>query len=163
VGTREDHNVSRIAAICSLAPLCLPGHPNFILKNLSYSHGKDNTLRIWQLRHQDELGTLSTTLPKDAKEDDNPKPWLLHALPVNTLNFCSFSMCYQHPRQKVVQTMIERMEDGFSKSSVPASDSILVAVPATDDKMIDVYRFPGEQLKVKIPRAQPIETGMCCN
>jgi hypothetical protein len=57
--------------------------------------------------------------------------------------------------------MIERMKDGFSKSSVPASDSILVAVPATDDKMIDVYRFPGEQLKVKIPRAQPIETGMC--
>jgi WD40 repeat protein len=59
-------------------------------------------------------------------------------------------MCYQHPWQNehIVGKGKERA------NSIPESESILVAVPATNDKMIDVYRLPGEQLKVKVPPVQ---------
>ena len=105
-------------------------------------HGRDNRIRIWRLESDDEAGKLSSTLPEDGNRQVTPKPWLLHSLPVNTLNFCSFSMCYQYP------------------TSIAEDDSILVALPSTDDKVIDVYSFPGELLKVRVPRIQTVETGM---
>ncbi|KAG9194631.1 hypothetical protein G6011_04666 [Alternaria panax] len=107
------------------------------------THGRDNRIRIWRLEPDDGAGKLSSTLPEDGNREHTPKPWLLHSLPVNTLNFCSFSMCYQCP-----------------PASIAADDSIFVAVPSTDDKMIDVYSFPSELLKVRIPRIQKVETGM---
>lgn len=39
------------------------------------------------------------------------------------------------------------------------SDSILIAVPARDDKKAEVYQFPEEKLKFVIPRAQSADTG----
>lgn len=39
--------------------------------------------------------------------------------------------------------------------------SILVAVPARDDKMAEVYQFPEERLRFVIPRAQTKDTGKC--
>jgi WD40 repeat protein len=95
------------------------------------------------LELDDEAGKLSSILPEDGNRENTPKPWLLHSLPVNTLNFCSFSMCYRHPA-----------------TSTAEDDSIFVAVPSTDDKVIDVYSFPDELLKVRIPRIQKVETGM---
>ncbi|KAI4646910.1 hypothetical protein J4E93_005134 [Alternaria ventricosa] len=44
--------------------------------------------------------------------------------------------------------------------SIAEHDSIFVAVPSTDDKVIDVYSFPGELLKVRIPQIRTVETGM---
>jgi len=107
------------------------------------THGRDNRIRVWRLALEDETEKLSSTLPEDGNREHTPKPWLLHSLPVNTLNFCSFSMGYQHP-----------------PASVAEDDSIFVAVPSTDDKVIDVYSFPGELLKVRIPQIRTVETGM---
>jgi hypothetical protein len=68
-------------------------------------------------------------------------------------------MCYQYPRQNE-----RRVNKGKERAgSVSDRDSILVAVISTDDKKIDVYRIPGEQLKVKVPRVQSPETGTCSN
>jgi hypothetical protein len=38
-------------------------------------------------------------------------------------------------------------------------DSILVAVPARDDKKVEVYRFPDESLVHVVPRVQLTDTG----
>ena len=56
-------------------------------------HGRDNKLLVWQLTTSDEAN-LDKTLPVDAVTTKLRQPWLLHALPVNALNFCSFAMCY---------------------------------------------------------------------
>jgi hypothetical protein len=137
-------------------------NPTFILNDFMSSHGRDNTLRIWQIPPEDRYAAHSRDpprLPTHAKAAENPKPWLLHVLPVNTLNFCAFSMCYQYPRQNE-----RRVNKGKERAgSVSDRDSILVAVISTDDKKIDVYRIPGEQLKVKVPRVQSPETGTCSN
>jgi WD40 repeat protein len=52
-------------------------------------------------------------------------------------------MCYEH-----------------SLASIAEHGSIFVAVPSTDDKVIDVYTFPDELLKVRIPQIRTVETGM---
>jgi hypothetical protein len=96
-------------------------------------------LRIWQLRPEDEAA-LSTVLPAEVPADP-PKPWLLHMLPVNTLNFCAFSMCYQQPAKRA------------------STNSILIAVPGRDDKKLEVYQFPDEKLRCVVPRAQSTDTG----
>jgi hypothetical protein len=103
-------------------------------------------LRIWQLRASDE-GTLSTTLPAEDATVEQPKPWLLHTLPVNTLNFCAFSMCYEH----------EQYGTGSCKRL--SDDSILIATPSTDDEKINIYQFPDEKLKYVVPKVSKSTTG----
>ncbi|EFQ86945.1 hypothetical protein PTT_17742 [Pyrenophora teres f. teres 0-1] len=109
------------------------------------THGRDNTLRIWQLHPGPAGVTERVPLPSDLQhQDSRQKPWLLHAFPVNTLNFCAFSVCYQYPSAHIAGQ----------------DDSILVAVPGRDDTTIEVYQFPDERLKVLIPRVQVTATGM---
>jgi hypothetical protein len=102
----------------------------------------------------------STVLPAEVTSADGPKPWLLHTLPVNTLNFCAFSMCYERSKREA--------QDGHDANGEPQSTScksrasILVAVPARDDKKAEVYQFPDERLKYVVPRAQSTDTGMHC-
>lgn len=103
----------------------------------SYSHGRDNAIRVWQLRAADE-GTLSTVLPAEDPATTRPKPWLLHTLPVNTLNFCAFSICRQFPE---------------------TDDAVLIAVPSTDDTKINVFQFPSERLLYVVPTVSATETG----
>lgn len=60
-----------------------------------HRHGRDNKLAVWQLGVADEdvmekTLPVNCTLPIPTPRD----PWLLHSLTVNTLNFCSFAMCY---------------------------------------------------------------------
>ncbi|PSN61882.1 WD40 repeat-like protein [Corynespora cassiicola Philippines] len=121
------------------------------------THGRDNTLRIWQLRATDE-DVFSTVLPADGASLHRPKPWLLHTLPVNTLNFCAFSMC---PEQYAFD---QRRRPGPTPDRDAAlarvSDSIIVAVPARDDKKIEVYQFPDEKLVSVVPRVESKDTGM---
>ena len=40
-----------------------------------------------------------------------------------------------------------------------SSEPILIAVPAVDDKRIEVYQFPDERLAAVVPRVEPTETG----
>ncbi|KAF2121433.1 WD40-repeat-containing domain protein [Lophiotrema nucula] len=119
------------------------------------THGRDNNLRIWQLRTTDE-SLLSTALPVDGSSLHRPRPWLLHTLPVNTLNFCAFSMC---PMPSAFNQGDAALDEGQA-SSTGLSDSVFVAVPARDDKKVEVYRFPDEKLMCVVPRVQQKDTGM---
>ncbi|KAF2659207.1 WD40 repeat-like protein [Lophiostoma macrostomum CBS 122681] len=121
------------------------------------THGRDNSLRIWQIRAADEL-SLSRILPADSASTPRPKPWLLHSLPVNTLNFCSFSMC--HERCSSSNSGHGRTELDEPKAPPETCEPVLVAVPSRDDRKIEVYRFPEEQLAYVVPRVQLLETGM---
>jgi hypothetical protein len=114
------------------------------------SHGRDNNLRIWQLRASDEI-TFSTVLPAEDTTTTRPQPWLLHTIPVNTLNFCAFSMCYERTTSTEVQDV--------SDSTKAKQGSILIATPATDDKKINVYRLPDEKLRYVVPRTSTGDTG----
>ena len=75
-----------------------------------------------------------------------PQPWLLHALHVNTANFCPFSVTkdYSNPSES-------RREP----------ESVLVTVPnALDSGGIDIFRLPSETRIYSIPPESSIETGM---
>ena len=50
------------------------------------------------------------------------------------------------------------LEKGHASSTGP-SDSIFVAVPARDDKKVEVYQFPDEKLICVVPRVQQKDTG----
>jgi ASTRA-associated protein 1 len=106
------------------------------------------------LRAADE-SALSTILPAEQTAESRPKPWLLHTLPVNTLNFCSFSFCCEDTRERS-----NKQISGDSNAQEQSHDAILIAVPSTDDKKIDVYGFPEEKLRFVVPKVQPIDTGM---
>lgn len=51
---------------------------------------------MWKLGPDDER-TMERTLPVDTKDLSSSlamkQPWLLYAMPVNSLNFCAFAMC----------------------------------------------------------------------
>lgn len=83
-------------------------------------------------------------------------PWLLHTLPVNTLNFCAFSMCYASQEQTHDYESTNEVTDHARSQA-----SVLIAVPARDDKKAEVYQFPAERLKYVVPRAQSKDTGKC--
>lgn len=88
------------------------------------SHGRDNKLCVWQLGSAEEA-ELSKTLPVDAVADTPRPPWLLHALTVNTLNFCPFAMCRDGMPQAVFA------QNALRDAKLP--DPILVTVPNTVD------------------------------
>ncbi|KAH4932604.1 hypothetical protein HBI65_211170 [Parastagonospora nodorum] len=111
------------------------------------THGRDNSLRIWQLRASDEP-TFSTVLPAEDATTPRPKPWLLYTLPVNTLNFCAFSLCSSSAH------------DGPNKVVGTSSDAMLVATPSTDDKKINIYQFPEEKLRYVVPIIPMVDSGM---
>lgn len=147
-------NISDDSAFSSVSPR---NRSRALTVDAVFSHGRDNTLRIWQLRATDE-SSYSTLLPADSPSAHRPKPWLLHALPVNTLNFCAFSMCYERPAVNILQS--DGMESDRARApSTRVSESILVAVPSRDDKKIEVYQFPDEKLVSIVPRVQTTDTG----
>lgn len=88
------------------------------------SHGRDNKLLVWQLGVEDEA-ELEKTLPVDNGGVLPKNPWLLHALTVNTLNFCPFAMC----RDGMPQLL--STQKALRDANLP--DPILVAVPNTVD------------------------------
>jgi hypothetical protein len=115
------------------------------------SHGRDNSLRIWQLRASEEA-SLSTILPAEDATTPRPKPWLLYTLPVNTLNFCAFSICSDVSNATI-------LDDDLEHSTTMLRDAILVATPSTDDKKINVYQFPDEKLKYVVPKISTTDSG----
>ncbi len=63
------------------------------------THGRDNKLVVWQVGVADEP-RLSRELPLDAgspadkakdADDHRPRPWMVHSIDVNTMNFCAFA------------------------------------------------------------------------
>jgi hypothetical protein len=96
-------------------------------------------------------------LPAEPVTTPRSKPWLLHTLPVNTLNFCAFSTC----PEPLSETTAPRDDVEKNKSKAPRSESILVATPSTDDKKINVYQLPDEKLRFVVPKVSITETGKC--
>ena len=94
------------------------------LTRKGYSHGRDNKLLVWQLRLADEPA-MDKMLPVEVALTPRKQPWLLHALPVNTLNFCAFAMCRDGMPQ--VMSSVRALQD----KDVPCP--ILIAVPNTVD------------------------------
>ena len=99
----------------------------FDVFNLIYKatrHGRDHKLLVWQLGAEEEA-VLEKVLPIDNVADSPKQPWLLHALPVNTLNFCAFAMC----RDGMPQGL--GMQKTLKDANLP--DPVLIAVPNTVD------------------------------
>lgn len=96
------------------------------------THGRDNKLIVWKLSAEDE-GAMSTTLPLDPVPAPRMKPWMLHMLEVNTMNFCSFASSPAYA-------------PGSAPDS-PASDhsQLLIAVPNTlASEAVDIYSLPSQ-------------------
>lgn len=113
----------------------------------SHSHGRDGTLKAWQLRASEE-DTFSTTLPVEGETVHRKEPWLLHSLEVNTLNFCAFAMC----DADTLRISPPTAEDQF--------ESLLVAVPGTREGYVDVFCLPSERRIHSIPPVEEGKTGM---
>ncbi|KUI54593.1 ASTRA-associated protein 1 [Cytospora mali] len=92
------------------------------------THGRDNKLIVWKLSAQDETA-ISTILPLDPAPESRLKPWMLHLLEVNTMNFCSFASCPALPPEKTL-----------------AQDAgLLIAVPNTlASEAVDIYSLPAQ-------------------
>ena len=111
---------------------------------------------------------MEKTLPVDA-DVLAKQPWLLHVLPVNTLNFCAFAMC--------LDGMPPPHGLGQAIHASKARKPILVAVPntvdsggvgltylpwskcQTDDLQIDIYQLPSETRAAVIMADRNITTG----
>ncbi|KAJ4411664.1 Astra associated protein 1 Asa1 [Neurospora sp. IMI 360204] len=105
------------------------------------THGRDNKLMVWKLTGDDEA-RMSTTLPLDPCTEPRPKPWILHLLEVNTMNFCSFSYC------PVPVPVLPGQQEGQSQDTAEESKSgseLLIAVPNTlASEAIDIFHLPSQ-------------------
>ncbi|KAL2862321.1 WD40 repeat domain-containing protein [Aspergillus lucknowensis] len=124
-----------------------------------FTHGRDHKLRVWRFRVLDEE-ILSKRLPVDengssSKGQIQTKPWLIHSLPVNALNFCAFSML---SLSGISSPNPVPGEEG--KGEIPPS-SALIAVPnALDSGAIDLFQLPRERRICTIPTDPTVKTGM---
>lgn len=67
-------------------------------------------------------------------------------------------MCYAAQEQALECKNANTMD---GQNQVQAHASILIGVPARDDKKAEVYQFPEEKLRYVVPRAQSKDTGEC--
>ncbi|KAG9781389.1 hypothetical protein KCU88_g3398, partial [Aureobasidium melanogenum] len=115
------------------------------------SHGRDHKLRVWQVRSED-LNRLSQRLPAEQAAADTStqaRPWLLHSLSVNALNFCAFSMCDEEedPHQQRQR----------QNSSAPTPQ--LIASPnGLDSGGIDIFQLPSEKRISQAPSQKDSST-----
>ncbi|KAK5129542.1 hypothetical protein LTR08_003163 [Meristemomyces frigidus] len=111
------------------------------------THGRDNKLQVWQLEERNET-TFSTVLPIDDAVTERKKPKVLHNMPVNALNFCSFALCTQ------------LVTASSTANETPRPSNILVAVPGLQDGHVNVTSLPSEQRVATIVSPKDIATGM---
>lgn len=105
------------------------------------THGRDNKLIVWKLTLEDE-SALSTALPLDPATEPRPKPWMLHLLEVNTMNFCSFASCAT--ASSAIPAASATPASSSEEPSVPGSE-LLLAVPNTlASEAVDIYRLPSQ-------------------
>jgi WD40 repeat protein len=85
-----------------------------------------------------------------AQEGSKTQPWLLHAMPVNALNFCAFSMTFVN---------MDGLPVYPSQSAKP--QNTLFAVPnALDSGGVDIFHLPSERRISTIPSDPSTKTGM---
>lgn len=77
---------------------------------------------------------MSKVLPVDPVAEERRKPWILHMLDVNTMNFCAFAMCPLYSDIKVKEEG-EKGKDGEAEAKIhkdeKGEDQLLIAVPNT--------------------------------
>lgn len=96
------------------------------------THGRDNRLIVWKLSADDE-SAMATTLPLEPTPEPRTKPWMLHLLHVNTMNFCAFAATSASAHLSL------------SGHPTPADDQLFVAVPNTlASEAVDIYHFPSQ-------------------
>lgn len=95
------------------------------------THGRDNKLIVWELSAGDEA-VMSTMLPLDPVPEPRVKPWMLHLLEVNTMNFCSFAQASASP-------------PAISDPKPLRDAELLIAVPNTlASEAVDIYSLPSQ-------------------
>lgn len=105
------------------------------------THGRDNKLIVWKLILDDE-SALSSALPLDPASEPRPRPWMLHLLEVNTMNFCSFASC--PTASPAVPVASATPASPSEELSTPASE-LLLAVPNTlASEAVDIYHLPSQ-------------------
>ncbi|KAJ9216091.1 hypothetical protein DTO166G4_2335 [Paecilomyces variotii] len=137
-----------------------------------FTHGRDHKLRVWKTTAQDEK-LLDKALPVDLKQGSQPgtgpKPWLLHSLAVNALNFCAFALCplpkYPKDKQAIISSSAEtsRYQENSKEISPQRTPQgpVLIAVPnALNSGNIDVFHLPSEHRVSTITGDNTKETGM---
>ena len=94
-----------------------------------------------------DLTALRTNLPTDTtgQASDQAQPWLLHSLPVNALNFCSFAMCNAIP------------DPALQGDAIPQ----MIASPnGLDEGGIDIFHLPSENRISQLRSDKASPTGM---
>lgn len=77
---------------------------------------------------------MSTALPLEQTTEPRPKPWLLHVLDVNAMNFCEYASC-----------PVTRWPERLPRAETGGDDSgLLIAVPNTlaSEAVRDAYPTP---------------------
>ncbi|KAF7945910.1 uncharacterized protein EAE97_004948 [Botrytis byssoidea] len=127
------------------------------------THGKDNKLIIWKLPPSEEE-FMSKVLPVDTVSEERRKPWILHILDVNTMNFCAFAMCPLYADIKVKEDE-EKGKDATAEVKIQkdekGKDQLLIAVPNTlTSESIDIFHIPTLHRLHNIPSPGPEKPGM---
>ncbi|PPJ56931.1 hypothetical protein CBER1_02268 [Cercospora berteroae] len=105
------------------------------------THGRDSKVHVWQLREEDEKD-FSKVLPIDSTEStEHKQPWLLHTIPVNALNFCSFNTIHA-PKQ--------------GTRDLP-TEGILLGTPGVHDGSINVTSLPSQDRIATIPAPKEVQ------
>ncbi|KAL9105904.1 MAG: hypothetical protein Q9187_008643 [Circinaria calcarea] len=117
------------------------------------THGRDNKIIIWQLTAKDE-SILDKILPIDDSHSKRAQPWILHILPVNAMNFCSFAICKDQTRKPSAAKELMKPNEDLRHQPV------LIAIPNTlDSDGIDIFQFPSEERISTISPSKKIKTG----
>ncbi|CAI4213053.1 unnamed protein product [Parascedosporium putredinis] len=95
--------------------------------NKLITHGRDHELIVWKFGAQDE-SSLSQIPPLDSVTDDRPKPWTQHVLPVNSMNFCAFSMASCKAGQSIADS----------------PEVLIAAANPTILEGVDIYHLPSQ-------------------
>ncbi|KAL1870157.1 Astra associated protein 1 Asa1 [Diaporthe australafricana] len=105
------------------------------------THGRDNKLIVWKLSLDDE-SAMSSTVPLDPASESRPKPWMLHLLEVNTMNFCSFASC---PAVSPAVPAAQVAQASTSEQPSISASELLLAVPNTlASEAVDIYHLPSQ-------------------
>ena len=68
-------------------------------------------------------------------------------------------MCLERPACKLLRKQGTINEQATAHHGT--TNSILVAVPATEDKKVDIFQIPSEQRIYTVPRVPSTDTGEC--
>lgn len=125
----------------------------------SARHGRDHSLRIWQVREVDYEG-FDKTLPAERKPDhQGVEPWLLHSLAVNALNFCAFAIHdLSTPDKRVLENSSEAPKVDLTSSVPPPV--IVACSNALDSGGIDIFHLPSERRISQIKADPSVKCGM---